>query len=136
MNLNDFTTLEQLAVALKSLDMVTAVAWTDYSSTSTVTGWSSFTVKQIFYKKIGKLVFVQFRLDGTSNATSANFTLPYTVTDTVYVPIATRDNSGTRTIGITNPTSTTAYLYKDPTLASWTASGTKEARGQFWYETA
>jgi hypothetical protein len=35
MNLSDFKTLEQLASAIKSLNMVTVVNWTDYSATST-----------------------------------------------------------------------------------------------------
>lgn len=113
---------------------IATIPWTDYSNISTITGWSSFTVKEIFYKKMGRFVVVQWRLNGTSNATAANFTLPYTVTDTVYIPIATRDNSGVRTIGIANPTGTTAYLFKDPTLAGWTAAGTKEAAGQFWFD--
>lgn len=51
-------------------------AWTDYSATSTIVGWTSFTVKQIFYKQIGKTVFVSVYLAGTSNATNITFTLP------------------------------------------------------------
>ncbi|MHC4196086.1 MAG: hypothetical protein ACYSQZ_09160 [Planctomycetota bacterium] len=36
MNLDEFKTLEQLAAAIKSLDIVTAVSWKDYSATSTI----------------------------------------------------------------------------------------------------
>src|SRR3990167_5861782 len=54
------------------------VPWADYGGTSTITGWSSFTNQKIFYTKVGKLVFVAFDLNGTSNATTVSFTLPYT----------------------------------------------------------
>lgn len=50
--------------------------WIDYSATSTIVGWASFTVKQIFYKQIGKVVHVAVDLEGTSNASGITFTLP------------------------------------------------------------
>ena len=53
MNLTQFKTVEQLAAAIKTLDMVTSVPWTDYSATSTIVGWTSYTTKEIWYKKIG-----------------------------------------------------------------------------------
>src|SRR5205814_10418940 len=59
------------------------VAWMDYSATSTIVVWTSFTSKLIFYKKIGKDVFVQFELTGTSNATTSTFTLPFTMANSV-----------------------------------------------------
>ena len=66
MDLKQVKTVEQLAALMKTLDMVTSVAWTDYSATSTIVGWSSYTTKSIFYKKIGKLVFVQFVISGVA----------------------------------------------------------------------
>lgn len=111
--------------------------WTDYSATSTVTGWASFTTKHIYYKRIGKLVFVAFFLDGTSDATSASFTLPYALAaaPAIQTPIRTRDNTGSRDTGALTITAGASTVNLQPTAASvtWTASGTKEARGQFCY---
>lgn len=58
---------------------VYTVALTDYSSTSTVGGWSGSPTKDIRYKLVGKTLTVYYSITGTSNSTSASFTLPYTV---------------------------------------------------------
>jgi hypothetical protein len=42
-----------------SEDIYTA-PWTNYSSTSHIIGWASFTTQEVFYKKIGRLVYVHF----------------------------------------------------------------------------
>jgi hypothetical protein len=52
------------------------VTWTDYSGSSTIVGWTTPTAK-IRYKKIGKLVWVQYQITGTSNAGTTSFTLPF-----------------------------------------------------------
>jgi hypothetical protein len=57
-------------------DLSDVSTWTDYSSSSTVVGWSSFTRKTILCNVIGKLLIVQYSLIGTSNATTVSFTLP------------------------------------------------------------
>lgn len=116
------------------------IPWTDYSATSTITGWTSFTTKKIYYKKIGKLVFVTFHLDGTSNSTSTNFTLPYTSNSAVQYDafFQGKDNSGANFVGLLEllGNSSTANLYSTPGGGAWTASGTKQVRGQFWFEAA
>ena len=48
----------------------------DYSATSTVVGWTTFTQKTIRYSVIGKLLIVEYFISGTSNATTTSFTLP------------------------------------------------------------
>jgi len=58
---------------IKDLEMAT---WIDYSATSTIVGWSSFTNKQIWYKIQGDTLFWWVRLTGTSNSTTTTFTLP------------------------------------------------------------
>jgi hypothetical protein len=115
--------------------------WTDYSASSTITGWSSFTNKEIYYKKIGKLVFVAFQLDGTSNSTSAIFSLPYSATSSgpaLRFPVQSQNNGGVFVfgMGLLDPGSNAVDLRKDPDGGSYTASGTKSVRGQFWYEAA
>lgn len=116
-------------------------ALTDYSATSTVTGWSSFTTKLIAYKKIGKTVHVWFLLDGTSNATTATFTLPHSnqIGSTLEAVCRVVDNGTFQT----NPgrismvaSSSTVTLHLDLTGTAFTASGNKQARGQFSYETS
>lgn len=114
-----------------------AVAWSDYSVTSTVTGWSSFSTKNIYTKKIGTTVFVEFFINGTSNDTVSSFTLPYT---------AGGQNFGGAMITAYNAsslltTATRCYLagstvtcYSNMGSGAWTGSGTKLVHGQFWYE--
>lgn len=114
-------------------------AWTDYTSTSTVTGWSSFTNKSIYYKKIGRLVFVIFWLDGTSNATTASFTVPFAAqTGATGINVASMGytaNNGTQEgNGGVNIASTTVTLSRVPASTAWTASGGKNCQGSLWYE--
>ena len=111
--------------------------WTDYSASSTIVGWSSFITKQIYYKDIGKTRFVTFTLYGTSNSTSATFTVPSASSNT----IAT--NNGMRVIdnGVEGPVglmglpenSSTVTCYRSQ-LAAWTNSGVKLVSGQFTYQ--
>jgi len=121
-------------------DLYTTV-WTDYSSTSTVVGWASFTSKKIFYKKVGKLVFVVFSIDGTSNATTTTFTLPVATVNSIdtWAAMRTRDNNTDQTypgaIEIDAGGSTVNCL-KDWASNAWTASSRKIINGQFFYQTA
>jgi len=115
------------------------IVWTDYSAISTIVGWTSFTTKSIYYKKIGKTVFVAFDLRGTSNSATTTFTVPYTsVSLTMDAFMTIQDNGGTVGGGtIQSPSnSATIILYKDHALNAFTNSGTKVCRGQFWYEGA
>ena len=115
-------------------------SFTNYSETSTVVGWSSFTLKKIYYIKIEHLVFVWFQLAGTSNSTAVNFTLPHSAEDAIGLRMATAGgtDNGTVLTGVqrmTIETTDTSKLnvYKDGAAAAWTASGTKGANGQFFY---
>ena len=115
-------------------------AWADYSATSTIVGWTSFTTKNIYAKKIGKTVIVLFYIGGTSNATSATFTLPYAI-ESASAPILNplikaQDNTGTVVVGIATGSSSTITTYKDLASGStsWTNSGTKTIAGQFFYQ--
>ena len=144
MNLSEFTTIEQLAAALKSLDMVTAVPWTNYGGTSTVVGWSSFTTKTILYKKNVKTVFVQFAIQGTSDATTVSFTLPYDVdvlgSGQVFQCLVYGIDNGTpQTLParLDIPSSGKIFnVYKTLGAAAWTGSSTKGVRGEFHYESS
>ncbi len=126
----------QIDSALAALETVT---WTDYSATSTIVGWSSFTTKKIYYKKIGKRVFGSVFLSGTSNSTSITFTLPYTSESGSYIVESGQavDNGAAKTspgLLYMAEGQSTANGYLDFSGAAWTASGTKAILGQFSYE--
>ena len=112
-------------------------AWTDYSATSTIVGWSSFTTKQIYYKDIGKTRFVTFILYGTSNSTSVTFTVPSASSNTVATNNGIRviDNGTEGPIGLMglSENSSTVTCYRSQ-LAAWTSSGVKLVSGQFTYQ--
>lgn len=61
---------------ITEVNLLDPTDWIDYSETSTIEGWSSFTTKTIRYRIIGKQMFFEVFLLGTSNSTSATFTLP------------------------------------------------------------
>jgi len=128
----------------KHIDLIDTMVennpWIDYSDDSTVIGWSSTTIKDIRYKKIGNFYFVQFVIEGTSggSGTVASFTVPETKdTDESCVNIIrVKNNSGSWVAGlqVLGNASTQVNLYSDPNGTAWTASGTKGVQGQFWYE--
>jgi len=115
-------------------------AWTDYSDTSTIVGWASYTTKEIYYKKVGNLVFVSYKLVGTSNAVSTTFTLPFTAASGGVFGALTNMSIDSGTI-TTSPsrasmTGTTVIFTKGYVSAdnTWTNSGGKTIYGEFWYE--
>lgn len=117
--------------------------FTDYAATSTVVGWSAFTTKAIRYKKLGKKMSVWFDLNGTSDATTASFTLPYNVAagvDINIVNVRTVDNgTAPSTVGRARMTAGAATVTLDLTNAAaggWTGSGDKRVSGQFEYQAA
>jgi len=116
---------------------VTETAWTDYSASSTVVGFSSFTIKHIYYKDIGKTRFVTFNLSGVSNSTSVSFTVPSASSNTIDIVFACRaiDNSVEGATGLASLAANSATVsgYRSA-LAAWTNSGTKACAGQFTYQ--
>lgn len=121
------------------LGWVFPVGWTDYSATSTIVGWTSFTAKVLNYRKVGKLVFVEFYISGTSNSINTSFSLPYTKSGAALEVICrVRDNSGALSAGLMQllGAASTANFYSTVAGGAWTASGTKQISGQFWYEVA
>jgi hypothetical protein len=117
--------------------------WADYSAVSSVTGWGSFATKKIYTMKIGKLVLVQFFITGTSDATTAQFTVPYVSSAamgeaTGNLSFCQDNGTGNSTAGaIRMPDSgSVVNLYYANFTNAWTASGTKQAVGQFWFTQA
>lgn len=129
------------ASSLVAQDPASTGAWTDYSASSTIVGWSSFTTKVLRYMVIGKLVFVQYYLQGTSNSTLVTFTLPFGVPSLVVDVPASRvqDNSVIKTtpglMEVAGPQASPSQFnfYTDMAGTAWTASGTKQASGEFFF---
>ena len=119
---------------------IISVAFTDYSATSTIVGFASYTTKLVTYKKVGNLVLVWFDLLGISNDTVVTFTLPYAINSTSDLNNLGRsvDNGVAQTspCRVNAPaSSSTITVVKDMAGAAWTSSGTKRAAGEFFYQT-
>lgn len=114
--------------------------WTDYSATSTIIGWSSFTQKNIWYKIKDGYMFVDFYLEGTSNSTSATLTLPNNSAEgfSVFRPSGYNVNNSivltnSARIGIPNGTNLVT-ITRDFTGLTWTGSGVKGIAGQISFK--
>lgn len=110
-------------------------AWVDYSATSTIVGWSSFTTKIIKYRIIGQQLFCIFYLEGTSNSVNTTFTLPNN--SLTFNETAGRyANNGAVTSGYTriNNASNIITFLSAIGSTTWTASGSKSISGQFFYD--
>lgn len=110
-------------------------AWTDYSTTSTTTGWSGTPTKAISYLVVGKIMFIQFSVQGTSNSNTCSFTTPFTSGNiTTAVSCYAQDVGTARPTGAiaySNSSSATINFYTDWAFTSgFTASGTKYVQGQ------
>jgi hypothetical protein len=109
--------------------------WIDYSSTSTIVGFSSYVEKVIKYQIIGSTMIVQFHLEGTSNSTSLTFTIPQnSASSPTRQYVATKiTNNGTQAAApgqaIVNNSSNVVTCTRDNQATAWTASGSKRAIG-------
>lgn len=123
------------------------IAWSKLASaafstwTSTLSGWSGTPTYTARYQQIGKIVHFHFVVDtGTSNATTATFTLPVTPkSDGSVVMGFSIDNGSVKTTAartIWTAASTTATAYTDMSTGAWTASGTKRFFVEATYEAA
>lgn len=114
----------------------------DYSDASTISGFSSFTTKEIRYRTSGKRVDVWFNLEGVSNSNAVSFTLPFNnnTTDSMIMDfiIYAVDNSvssiGRGNIGVLG-SGNVVSLSPSATSLAWVTSGDKMAYGQFFYFT-
>lgn len=135
--------------------------WVDFSNDSTVVGWSSFDTngKILIYKIVDNILYVIYRLDGTSNSTQTYFTVPVSIKREFEVRATTNAGAGNDFYMLFSASCTNAgtlnagslYVYKVTTLpvrpglyclpaygttaghsTTWTASGVKRVRGQFF----
>lgn len=112
--------------------------WVWGSGTPNGTGFSAKTVDTLRYIQVGKIVFCQVDIEGTSNATTLTFTLPVAAKAADTIASARIANSGAflTTAGLiqTAAASTTATVSKDTSGAAFTNTGTKVVAGYFFYE--
>ncbi len=117
--------------------------WVDYSATSTIVGWGSFTEKKIFYKVGYKQIFVKVTLAGVSNSTATTFTVPTAAgaspSFSEYMSYASDNNAPVQGLYELPASSTTVTVYRWTSTTSinavWTASGNKSLYIDFWYGT-
>jgi len=110
--------------------------WADYFATSTVVGWASFTKQNIFVKKIGKMVYVAYHLEGTSNSATTTFTLPWASTQALDWMARCIDNGGTSVPGYGSIAGAVVSQAKDLTGNAMTNSGQKTISAMFFYPIA
>ena len=140
------TAVEKVTITggLKTTLDIYQEAYTDYTATSTVTGWSaSGLAKQICYKKIGRRVFVDWNITGTSNSATTRFTLPVSCTSKNSGGIGQMKATSAKDNGVV--VAATALLAANAVTINfekvafsgggdWTTSGTKTVRGTMHYE--
>ena len=130
------TSQDIVATSIKCSGDIYTEEWTPYQDDSTIVGWTSYTQKVIEYRKIGKLVFVNFRIAGESDSVNTSFTVPFNEGHTGD-PVNTClvEDDGTRAISYLSLTAGLASFFPAAGVGGWTNTGDKEIYGQFWYET-
>lgn len=98
--------------------------WVDYSSTSSLTGWTSTSVKSIQYMIIGKLMIVKFSIVGvtTTSSTVASFTLPFSASSFMNTNTPIKTITATTTAvgnALVSASSSTVNLYPTAANGNW-----------------
>lgn len=114
-------------------------SWIDYSGTSTITGWSSYTLKQLKYKIVGNMMFVNYAIYGTSNSATTSFTLPNnSVVQTENTNRCQNNGVWYHGYGIILSSASTVTLgywtAVNNVITTWTASGNKVTNGILFFE--
>jgi hypothetical protein len=113
-------------------------AWTSYTP-STFLGWSSRSRTACYYKRVGKMVFVLIDIEGLSDNTACQVSLPVqrnssNVDSYQFCRIL---NSGTTAVGLIqiNASYTVAAFFPAVTGGNWSTGGAnKHIKASFWYE--
>ena len=127
----------KLNSVITEVNLLDPTDWVDYSATSTIVGWSSFTTKVLKYRVIGKQIFFIVEFDGTSNSTSATFTMPSNTINSILTYGWAKNNgvSNPQALIYTTANSNTITCYNGNS-STWTASGSKGFQCQFFIITA
>lgn len=107
----------------------------DYFATSTIVGWAASPTGNIYIKKIGNMVFVNYYITGTSNSTSTSFTIPYTISGTSYsISFNTTGGQGLGICSAGNGTNTITFPGPAWGDVTWPDTGTKTIQGQIFFK--
>jgi hypothetical protein len=125
------------------------VPWTEHSDSCNLSGFASTTAKHIYYKYLGRTLFCEFYIVGTSDSNKFTFTLPSNPRFSVdavggsgpmcgIVP-AKDDGSDTPATLSYEGANGTIIISKGNGFSvlgddNWTTSGDKGAAGSFFYE--
>jgi len=109
----------------------------DWSASCNPTGFSSLTTEQVRFSVVGNVCLLDFFIDGTSNATTLTFTLPFAPSQLRRTPCRGTDN-GALQLDVASlalsVSSTTADVAKTFQGTGWTASGNKAVIGTVSFE--
>lgn len=113
----------------------------EYQSYSpTFVGWSSISAAYARYKKVGKLVFVEFYINGTGDANTPTMTLPtYSGGNRgfqIYAPVRCQNGPTNNVFGIAGiPNSgNIVTFYSTAAGGGWSAGVARQINGHFWYD--
>jgi len=107
----------------------------DYFATSTIVGWAASPTGNIYIKKIGDIVFVNYYITGTSNAATTSFTVPYTISGNAYNGSLNTTAGGGIGICIAgNGTSIISFPGPAWGDTTWADTGTKIVQGQIFFK--
>lgn len=115
-------------------------SWIDYSASSTINGFSSFTTKIVMYKVEGDTLFFMVDIFGGFSGTSVNFTLPIAPAvghPSIFALAKVRYN------GLDRPDpgpiaieagNATFVCYANMTTANWPTGSTRYVRAEGFYK--
>jgi hypothetical protein len=136
-NLSD---VANTATARTNLGVSASPVWVDYSGTSTIVGWSSFTVLNIRYSVSGNRVTVNYYISGTSDSTTTSFTVPFAIGASGVTPLHMTTfgiNDGNNSILRATLTGSTVAFIRHTSFTgtgNMLGSGTKAVGGTIIYE--
>jgi hypothetical protein len=120
-------------------DLSDVTAWTDYSATSTIVGFTAYSVKKIQYKKIdATTMIVMFQIESTAangSGTATSFTLPFNASTwgTQYFIYHALNNTTTQAAAVCTLAASSNVVNFYPTAsntATWNAGTTRHIQGQ------
>lgn len=139
---NNLSVVSTGTVAFVNSSAISETNITSLSGTSTVTGWSSYTIFEIYYKKVGNQVTIWFNIEGTSNSTSTNFTVPAelacAVSPNTFQQATRISNNGIYAIGLAviGTSNTQIDFYATLAGGGFSATGSKTINGTLTYATS
>jgi len=121
-------------------DLSDVTAWTDYSASSTIVGFTTYAVKKLQYKKIdATTMLVQFQIESTANngsGTTTSFTLPFSASSwgtqyfTYHAQNATTQTAAVGYITASSSVVTLSTSASTSNISSWTNAATRYIQGQ------